>query len=117
MGYEDFMCISCSSPLNHIDQYLECPSCSARYPTVDGIPLFGHKDEVEQWTQYHIDPNNARHVASGGYISEKPSPHNAYYSRFIPDEAKTVLDAGGGMATQLQNGQSAIHQPMCTSWI
>lgn len=35
-------------------------------------------------------------MAGGAYISEVPSPNNSYYSCFMPDEAKKILDAGGG---------------------
>ena len=96
MIYENLTCTSCGAVLECFDKQLNCISCFNHYPLLDGIPLFGEQDEIDQWTQYHTDPENSRLIASGGYLSEKPSPDNSYYSCFIPDESARVLDVGGG---------------------
>ncbi len=96
MKYDDLRCASCGGLLQKNESQLVCPSCGATAPLLDGIPVFGSAEEVEQWTRYHTDPDNAQKVASGGYLAETPSEHNAYYSCFIPDGALKVLDAGGG---------------------
>jgi SAM-dependent methyltransferase len=92
----NYTCPLCVTPLTHSEQHLECPSCATHYPLCGGIPLFGNNDEVEQWTNYHTDPEKSRRVAGGAYLSEHPTVSNAYYSRFISDTALVVLDAGGG---------------------
>jgi len=96
MNHDDLACISCGSSLRIYDDRLECKGCSSQFPLLYEIPLFGNKLEIEQWTQYHIDPKNAELIAGGAYITEEPSKHNEYYSRYIPDQARIVLDAGGG---------------------
>lgn len=103
MNLEYFRCPDCGGEMElatesqeNLQDQIFCKVCTAKYPFLENIPIFGNKDEVEKWTRYHTDPDNVRHVASGGYIAEEPSLHNAYYSRFIPDDASRVLDVGGG---------------------
>lgn len=91
-----YRCTQCSGALTRESEGLWCSACQTRYPLIDGIPIFGSPEDIEKWTKYHADPDNARHVASGTYISEIPTSPATYYTRFLPAAPAKVLDAGGG---------------------
>lgn len=116
MKAKTFTCISCGNFLE-FSNILYCPSCSSFYPLLDGIPLFVDNDEIERWTYYHVDPNIPANESSKQvrYIDDIPSPPNPYYTRFIPDEAMTVLDAGGGDGNATADW--AIHHPWSTVYV
>ena len=96
MSIDYLSCPRCGAAIDQVRGRLVCGDCSASYPLVEGIPIFGDQEEIERWTNYHTDPDSDRHIASGGYISTEPTHHNEYYTRFIPDDVLRVLDVGGG---------------------
>ncbi len=89
-------CITCGAPLETTLHQLNCTVCNAAFPLQSGIPIFGNADEVAEWTSYHTELGKTGEVAGGNYLSEQPSNENSFYSRFLPDNAREVLDAGGG---------------------
>lgn len=91
-----YRCIQCGGALTSESNRLSCSTCQTDYPLIDGIPIFGHHEDIEKWTRYHTDPDNARRVASSAYIEEIPAPPATYYTRFLPAMPCQVLDAGGG---------------------
>lgn len=93
---DELRCTECGGCLSAIADALICKGCGKTFPVFDEIPVFGSESDVAKWTSYHTDEKNARHISSGGYISVVPTKANAFYSRFIPDDARRVLDCGGG---------------------
>lgn len=95
-GVVPLSCTQCQTVLLQQGDHLNCPGCNAHFAVHNGVPIFGNNEEIQEWTAYHTELGQTGKVASGAYLGEKPAPNNAYYSRFIPDDACLVLDAGGG---------------------
>jgi len=114
--YSDLRCSNCGGKLIPNPGQLSCSACDSSFPIIESIPVFGSVMEVEKWTLYHTDPSNANRIASGGYIAEIPIADNVYYSRFIPDNARKVLDIGGGMAISPPIGQNITRLQRCMLW-
>lgn len=89
-------CTNCQTYLVDQEDHLTCPGCQARFGAHKGIPIFGSNEDIKAWTAYHTELGQTGKVASGAYLGDVPAPNNSYYSRFIPDNARVVLDAGGG---------------------
>jgi len=109
---DELRCTECNDHLSQNSDILVCRGCGKSFPVLDDIPVFGSESDIAKWTAYHTDLKNARRVASGGYISDVPTPANSFYSRFIPEDAHRVLDCGGGgMAARRLTGQPVILMP------
>lgn len=92
MPYDALCCIRCGSTLAIRAQACVCTHCSASYPLVDGIPIFGEDDDIRRWTEYHKNEL----AADGAYAKSEPLPASDYYGKFFPDHAQRLLDVGGG---------------------
>ena len=75
---------------------LICQGCGKTFPVIDNIPAFGSEVDIAKWTEYHTDTTNSDRIAGGKYVDSMPIAPDAFYSRFLPEDAQKVLDCGGG---------------------